>query len=148
MASKPPKKSYVLFTDQAPKPLGPYSQAIRSFGFIFLSGQIGLDPKTGQLVSDDVAQQTEQIMKNLQALLHAAGQEVTQLIKTTIYLLDINDFATVNQVYSRYVSPQSFPARTTVQVAALPLGARVEIDAIAAEDFSSKTGARQDDLNL
>ena len=119
-------------TDQAPAALGPYSQAIKVRGgtFIFSSGQIALDPKTGNLVGATAGDQTRQVMENLQAVFHAAGAKMSDVVRTTIYLTDIKDFAAVNEVYARYFE-QNPPARATVEVRDLPKGAKVEIDAIA-----------------
>ncbi len=117
---------------QAPKAIGPYSQAIETTGgrTVYCSGQIPLDPATGELVAGDVAAQTERVMRNLEAVLEAAGTTFDHVVRTTIYLVDLGDFARVNEVYARFfrLAP---PARSTVQVAALPRGARVEIDCIA-----------------
>lgn len=120
----------IIHTDQAPAAIGPYSQAVRVGSFVFTAGQIGLDPKTGQLVADDVAAQTRQVMANLAAVLTAAGSNLGQVVKTTIFLTDMADFAAVNAVYGEFF-PAEPPARSTVAVAALPRGARVEIEAIA-----------------
>jgi 2-iminobutanoate/2-iminopropanoate deaminase len=120
-------------TDAAPRAIGPYSQAIRAGGFLFVSGQIPLDPATGVLVPGDIAAQTRQVMKNLSAVLAAGGASLEAVVKTTIYLADLGDFKTVNEVYGSHFAPPA-PARATVQVARLPLDARVEIDAIAALD--------------
>ena len=117
-------------TDRAPQAIGPYSQALASHGLVFLSGQIGLDPATGALVTGGTAAEAEQVLKNLQAVLAAAGLGFEHVVRTTIYLVDLADFAAVNDVYQRYVR-EPYPARATVGVAALPRGARVEIDAIA-----------------
>jgi 2-iminobutanoate/2-iminopropanoate deaminase len=117
-------------TDAAPKAIGPYSQAVRSGRFVFCSGQIGLDPATGNLVSGGTAAEAEQVMKNLAAVLGAAGLGFERVVRTTIYLLDLADFAIVNEIYGRQLR-EPYPARATVGVAALPRGARVEIDAIA-----------------
>ncbi len=120
-----------IHTDSAPKAIGPYSQAIRFGELVFLSGQIGLDPASGQLVSGGTVAETEQVMRNLGAVLAAAGLGFGDVVRTTIYLTDLADFATVNEIYGRaFTAP--CPARATVGVAALPRGARVEIDAIAA----------------
>jgi 2-iminobutanoate/2-iminopropanoate deaminase len=122
-----------ITTKDAPAAIGPYSQAVRAGGYVFLSGQIPLDPVTGQMVQGDVAAQADRVLKNLQAILTAAGSGFADVVRTTIYLVDMAHFATVNEVYARYfVAP--YPARVTVQVAALPRGALVEIDAIAAKD--------------
>jgi 2-iminobutanoate/2-iminopropanoate deaminase len=120
----------VLQTSGAPKAIGPYSQGIRANGLLFLSGQIPLDPVTGQIVEGDVGAQTDRVMDNLQAILGAAGLGFGQVVKTTIYLTDLADYAQVNEVYARRFV-EAAPARSTVQVAALPRGARVEIDLIA-----------------
>jgi len=120
----------VISTDKAPKAIGPYSQAIVAGSEVFTSGQIPLDPVTQQLVSGDIRAQAERVMENLAAVLEAAGVGFAQVVKATIYLADLNDFATVNEVYGKRF-PVSPPARSTVQVAALPKGARVEIDLIA-----------------
>lgn len=117
-------------TDRAPQAIGPYSQAIEQGGLVFLSGQIGLDPVSGALVAGGITAETEQVLKNLTAVLAAAGLGFEHVLRTTIYLIDLADFTTVNAIYGRYVG-QPFPARATVGVATLPRGARVEIDAIA-----------------
>ncbi len=119
----------VVKTKFAPSAIGPYSQGIRTENFVFASGQLGLNPETGQL-REGVAEQTEQIMRNLAAILEAAGSSLDNIIKTTIFLADINDFAAVNSVYAQSFSDEP-PARSTIQVAALPLGGAVEIEAIA-----------------
>ena len=116
-------------TDQAPKAIGPYSQAIRAGGLLFVSGQVPLDPATGALVEGDIAAQTHRVMQNVQAVLEAAGASLDAVVKTTIYLADLRDFKAVNEVYGGYFASPA-PARATVQVARLPLDARVEIDAI------------------
>ena len=115
----------------APKAIGPYSQAIRAGQLLFLSGQVPLDPATGQLVGGDIAAQTRRVMDNLGAVLNAAGLSFADVVRTTIFLADINDFAAVNEVYGSYFSAPA-PARATVQVARLPKDARLEIDAVAA----------------
>ncbi|MEO5349931.1 MAG: RidA family protein [Magnetococcus sp. YQC-3] len=117
-------------TPLAPQAIGPYSQGVRVGQWLFLSGQIPLDPKTGELCTGDVAAQTERVMENLSAVLAAAGVGFAQLVKTTLYLVEMGDFAAVNAVYARYVEPP-YPARSTIGVAALPRGAKVEIDAVA-----------------
>jgi 2-iminobutanoate/2-iminopropanoate deaminase len=117
-------------TEAAPAAIGPYSQAIRSGDLVFLSGQIPLDPATGELVSGGIEEQTRRVMNNLGAVLAAAGASFENVVKTTIYLADLGDFPAVNGVYASYFG-QPAPARATVQVAALPKGARVEIDATA-----------------
>jgi 2-iminobutanoate/2-iminopropanoate deaminase len=117
-------------TDKAPKAIGPYSQAIVAGDLIFTSGQIPLDPQTQQIVQGDVRAQAERVMENLSAVLAAAGASFASVVKATIYLTDLNDFAAVNDVYGKRF-PSAPPARSTVQVAALPKGARVEIDLVA-----------------
>jgi 2-iminobutanoate/2-iminopropanoate deaminase len=117
-------------TPHAPLPIGAYSQAVVCGNELYCSGQIPLDPKTGELVTGDVAAQTERVIENLGAILCAAGYEFANVVKTTIFLLDMHDFAAVNNVYERYFG-MTKPARSTVAVAALPRGARVEIDCIA-----------------
>jgi 2-iminobutanoate/2-iminopropanoate deaminase len=117
-------------TDRAPQAIGPYSQALDAGNLLFLSGQIGLDPASGTLIGGGTSAETEQVLKNLANVLAAAGLGFEHVVRTTIYLVDLADFATVNDIYARYVR-EPFPARATVGVAALPRGARVEIDAIA-----------------
>jgi 2-iminobutanoate/2-iminopropanoate deaminase len=119
-----------IATGEAPAAIGPYSQAIRSGNLVFLSGQIPLDPATGQIVEGDVAAQTERVMKNLAAVLKAADCEFGNVVRTTIFLTNLADFQVVNEIYGKSF-PKNPPARATVQVAALPRGAKVEIDAIA-----------------
>lgn len=118
-----------IHTDSAPKAVGPYSQAIVSNGLVFCSGQIGLDPEKQTLV-EGIEAQTHQVLKNLQAVLEEAGSSLDQVIKTTIYVKDMNDFAAVNEIYGSYFSEHK-PARATVEVSSLPKGAIIEIDAIA-----------------
>ena len=120
----------VVATDRAPGAIGPYSQAIVAGGFVFTAGQIALVPGTGDLVAGDVAAQTQRVMENLEAVLAAAGSSFARVVKTTIYLSDMADFAAVNEVYGRYFR-ESPPARSTVAVRALPKGAAVEIDVVA-----------------
>jgi len=117
-------------TDRAPQAIGPYSQALACGDLVFLSGQIGLDPATGTLVAGGTAAEAERVLSNLEAVLAAAGLAFADVVRTTIYLVDLADFAAVNEVYQRHVR-EPYPARATVGVAALPRGARVEIDAIA-----------------
>ena len=117
-------------TDRGPKAIGPYSQAVRANGFVFLSGQIPLDPKTQQIVEGDAAVQTERVLENLKAVVEAAGSSIQRVVKTTVFLADMNDFAAMNEVYSRYFVTHP-PARSTVEVARLPKNVRVEIDLIA-----------------
>lgn len=120
----------VIESQNAPKAIGPYSQAIRSGDLVFLSGQIPLDPKTGELVKADIATETERVLDNLEAVLGAAGCGFADVVRTTIFLTDLGDFAVVNETYGKRFT-EAPPARATVQVAALPKGARVEIDAVA-----------------
>ncbi|MFN2526185.1 MAG: RidA family protein [Actinomycetota bacterium] len=120
----------VVKTLEAPAAVGAYSQAITSEGFAFCSGQIGLDPETGELVKGSVADETRRCLENLSAVLDAAGSSLVHVVKTTVYLTDINDFAEFNEAYATYFA-QDPPARATVGVAALPKGARVEIECIA-----------------
>ena len=117
-------------SESAPKAIGPYSQAIRSGSLLFVSGQIPLDPATGSMVEGDIATQTRRVFANLQAILEAAGATFDHVVRTTVYLADMNDFAVVNEVYGKYFSNPA-PARATVQAARLPKDARVEIDLIA-----------------
>lgn len=119
-----------IVTDLGPKAIGPYSQAVRANGFVFVSGQIALDPRTQELVPGDITAQTERVLENLRAILQAAGSSVEKVVRTTVFLADMSDFASMNQVYARYFR-QDFPARSTVQAARLPRDVRVEIDAIA-----------------
>jgi 2-iminobutanoate/2-iminopropanoate deaminase len=119
-----------ITSERAPAPIGPYSQAVRSGSLVFCSGQIALDPKTGEIVAGDVRAQAEQVMRNLGAVLEAAGCGFADVVKTTIFLADMSDFAAVNDVYGRAFA-ESKPARSTVAVAGLPRNVRVEIDAIA-----------------
>jgi len=119
----------IIATTEAPQAIGPYSQAVRAGDFTFLSGQIPLDPATGTMVTGDAALQTKQVMQNLGAVLRASGATFAQVVRATIYLVDLGDFAKVNEVYGSYFSTEP-PARATVQVAALPRGASVEIDMI------------------
>ncbi|MFQ6014339.1 MAG: RidA family protein [Anaerolineae bacterium] len=123
-------KQRVIVTEKAPAAVGPYSQAIRTEGFIFTAGQIAINPATGKLIDGDVAAQTDQVLKNLGAVLEAGGSDLSHVVKTTVFLADISQFSAMNEVYSRYFT-QNPPARSTVQAAALPLGARVEIEAVA-----------------
>ena len=121
----------IIATSSAPKAIGPYSQAVVQNGFAFLSGQIALDPATGQLIGEDVALQTERVLENLKAVLEAADSSLGAVVKTTVFLKDMADFPKMNEVYARYF-PENAPARSTVEAARLPRDVRVEIDAIAA----------------
>ncbi len=120
----------VVATPDAPQAIGPYSQAVTTDGMIYTAGQIALDPRTMQVVGVTAAQQTEQIMKNLSAILVAAGSGLGNVVKTTVFLTDMADFAAMNEVYAKHFGGHK-PARSTVQAAALPKGVKVEIDAIA-----------------
>jgi 2-iminobutanoate/2-iminopropanoate deaminase len=128
----------IISTSEAPGAIGPYSQAVRSGRFLFCSGQIPLDPKSGQIVSKDISEQTRRVLDNLTAVLKAEGLTFENIVKTTIFLTDLADFQAVNEIYGSYFR-QAPPARSTVQVAALPKCARVEIDAIAAADEVGST---------
>lgn len=120
----------IISTEKAPGAIGPYSQAIKTGGMVYCSGQIPIDPVTGEFVSNDIVEQTEQVLKNLAAVLEAAGTELGNVVKTTVFLADMSDFAAMNEVYGKYFS-ENKPARATVQAARLPRDARVEIDCIA-----------------
>ncbi|HEY0431777.1 MAG TPA: RidA family protein [Pyrinomonadaceae bacterium] len=120
----------LIQTDQAPHAIGPYSQAVKANGFVFASGQIPTDPKTGQFVAGGIAEQTEQVLKNLAAVLEAAGSGMDRVVKTTVFLIDMQEFAAMNEVYGRFFNDAP-PARATVEAARLPRDARVEIEAIA-----------------
>ena len=121
-------------TDAAPKPVGPYSQAIVHGGLAFASGQVPLDPSTGKLVEGEIEAETEQVLENLAAVLEAAGSSLARVLRTTVYLTDLSLFARMNAVYARHFTGDPKPARSTIQAAALPLGARIEIDVIASCD--------------
>jgi 2-iminobutanoate/2-iminopropanoate deaminase len=121
----------IVSTPHAPAAIGPYSQAVVSNGFAFLSGQIPLDPATGKLIEGDVGAQTERVLENLKAVLESCGSSLNKVVKTTLYLKDISEFARMNEVYARYF-PANPPARATVEVSRLPRDVRVEIDCIAA----------------
>lgn len=120
----------IIATENAPGAIGPYSQAVKTGNMVFCSGQIPIDPATGEFVSDEVAEQTEQVLKNLKAVLEAAGTNLNNVVKTTVFLADMNDFTRMNEVYSKFFS-ENKPARATVQAARLPKDARVEIECIA-----------------
>jgi 2-iminobutanoate/2-iminopropanoate deaminase len=122
--------SEAITSTEAPKAIGPYSPAVRAGQLLFISGQVPLDPATGAMVDGDVAAQTRRVLDNVGALLAAAGRSFAHVVRTTVFLADMNDFAAVNEVYGTYFS-EPYPARATVQVARLPKDARVEIDAIA-----------------
>ena len=123
-------KKEVIFSDKAPAAVGPYSQGIKGNGFVFVSGQLPINPETGEFPSDDAAEQAEQSIRNVMAVLKAAGTDGEQVVKSVVYLSDINDFGTVNEVYSRYFNTDC-PARSCFQVAKLPKNAKVEVEVIA-----------------
>jgi 2-iminobutanoate/2-iminopropanoate deaminase len=120
----------IIQTEHAPQAIGPYSQAVKANGLIFASGQIPTDPQTGQFVAGGIAEQTEQVLKNLRSVLEAAGSGLEGVVKTTVFLIDMQEFAAMNEVYGRFFKDQP-PARATVEAARLPRDARVEIEAIA-----------------
>ena len=130
MATSEKRGREAVSTDAAPAAIGPYSQAIRAGSLLFVSGQIPLDPTTGAMVDGDIAAQTHRVFANLKAILEAAGASLDHVVRTTVYLADMNDFAKVNEIYGTYFSSPA-PARATVQAARLPKDARVEIDVIA-----------------
>lgn len=123
----------IVATERAPRAIGPYSQAVRSGNFLFASGQIPIDPATGEFVAGGITEQTEQVMRNVSAILEAAGAGLQQVVKTTVFLADMEDFTAMNEVYGRFFGEDP-PARATVQAARLPRDARVEIEAIAILD--------------
>lgn len=118
-------------SNNAPDPIGPYQQAILAGNLLFISGQIGIDPKTDQLVKGDIMAETHQVMKNLKAILAEAGMDFSHVFKSTIFVTDLNNFSTINEIYGKYFSQNNFPARETVEVSALPKGVNVEISMIA-----------------
>lgn len=120
----------IITTDRAPKAIGPYSQAVIANGFLFLSGQIPLDPSTNQMIDGDIVAQTERVLENIKGALESAGSSLAQVVKTTVFVKDMGEFAKMNEVYARYFSTDA-PARSTVEVARLPRDVRVEIDCIA-----------------
>lgn len=120
----------IVLTERGPKPIGPYSQAVRVNGFLFVSGQIAIDPKTGEMAGADVATQTERTLENVKGILEAAGSNLHHVVKTTVFLKDMNEFSAMNEVYARFFGTAP-PARSTVQVARLPKDASVEIEVIA-----------------
>jgi 2-iminobutanoate/2-iminopropanoate deaminase len=117
-------------TDAAPKAIGPYSQAVRAGQFLFVSGQVPIDPSTGELVTGDIAAQTERVLRNIEEILKAATLSLDHVVRTTVYLADMNDFGRMNEIYGRFFTSPG-PARATVQVSRIPKDARIEIDAIA-----------------
>jgi 2-iminobutanoate/2-iminopropanoate deaminase len=126
-------EKHVVATEEAPAAIGPYSQAVVVGGMVYTSGQVGLDPASGQLVDGGIEAQTQQVLRNLAAVLTAAGSGLAKVVKTTVFLKDMNDFAAVNAIYAQYLVPEGAvpPARSTVEVVRLPRDARVEIEAIA-----------------
>lgn len=125
----------ILFSPDAPAPIGPYSQGVAAGELVFLSGQIPIQPETGSLVQGDIEEETRTVLENIQAVLRSKGLSLTHVVKTTIFLCSMEDFPSVNEVYSSFF-PDSPPARSTVQVAALPKGARVEIEAVAVQPLN------------
>lgn len=119
-----------IATDLGPKAIGPYSQAVRANGFVFVSGQIAFDPRTQELVAGDISAQTERVLENIRGILQASGSSLEKVVRATVFLADMNEFVAMNQVYARYFR-QDFPSRSTVQAARLPRDVRVEIDVIA-----------------
>ena len=129
-------KKQIISTDNAPKAIGPYSQAVAWNGLVYLSGQIPLDPATGQLVEGGIAEQTVRVLDNLKAVLEASGSDLAHVLKTTVFLKDMGEFAAMNEIYGRYFS-ENPPARATVEAARLPRDVRVEIECIAAVKSAS-----------
>ena len=123
----------IIRTDSAPAPIGPYNQAVQYGNMLFISGQVALDPKDGSVYQGDIQTETEKVMQNLSAILTAAGMDFSNVIKTSIFLMDMGKFAEVNSVYGKYFDEATAPARETVQVAGLPRGVQVEISMIAAK---------------
>ncbi|MFZ0037479.1 MAG: RidA family protein [Candidatus Acidiferrales bacterium] len=120
----------IVSTEHGPKAIGPYSQAVKANGFVFISGQVALHPATGQLVEGGIAQQTERVLENLRGIVEASGSSMHKAVRVTVFLKDMNDFAAMNEIYARYF-PSAPPARSTVEVARLPKDVRIEIDLIA-----------------
>jgi 2-iminobutanoate/2-iminopropanoate deaminase len=120
----------IVLTDKGPRPIGPYSQAVKSGGFLFASGQVSLDPRSNEFVAGDIRQQTERVMENIKGILEAGGVHLNHVVKTTVFLKDMDDFAAMNEVYGKFFAAAP-PARSTVQVARLPKDALVEIEVIA-----------------
>jgi 2-iminobutanoate/2-iminopropanoate deaminase len=123
----------IIHTHDAPAPIGPYSQAVRIANTVYTSGQIAIDPKTGELTKGSISEETHQVMRNMQAVLNAAGLEFSQVVKSTIFITDMDDFGAINEVYGSYFDPETAPARETVQVSRLPKDVRVEISMIATD---------------
>jgi 2-iminobutanoate/2-iminopropanoate deaminase len=136
----------IISTSEAPAAIGPYSQAIRSGTLLFCAGQIPLDPKTGQMVSDDISEQTKRVLENISALLRAENLNFNHVVKTTIFLTSMGDFQTVNEIYATYFR-ENPPARSTVAVSALPKGAKVEIEVIAAASNNLQGGKTVSDTS-
>jgi 2-iminobutanoate/2-iminopropanoate deaminase len=120
----------IVSTDHGPKAIGPYSQAVKANGFVFISGQVALNPATGQLVEGGIAEQTERVLENLRGIVEASGSSMHKAVKVSVFLKDMNDFAAMNEVYAHFF-PSAPPARSTVEVARLPKDVRIEIDLIA-----------------
>ena len=137
-----PAVKAIISTDGAPRAIGPYSQAIRAGDLVFASGQIPIDPVTGEFVPGGIAEQTEQVLRNLTAVFEAAGVTMTQVVKTTVFLVDMDDFTAMNEVYGRFFGSEP-PARATVQAARLPRDARVEIEAIASTGAEPRGATRE-----
>jgi 2-iminobutanoate/2-iminopropanoate deaminase len=121
----------IIFTENAPAPIGPYNQAVLKGNMLFTSGQIAINPATGELVTDNIEVETEQVMQNMKAVLEAAGMTFENVVKTTIFIMDMNDFGKINTVYGSYFNEKTAPARETVQVACLPKNINIEISMIA-----------------
>jgi 2-iminobutanoate/2-iminopropanoate deaminase len=136
----------IISTSEAPAAIGAYSQAVRSGRFLFCSGQIPLDPRSGQIVSGDIATQTRRVLDNIAAILRAEGLTFDHIVKTTIFLTDLGDFQTVNEIYGSYFTQQK-PARSTVQVSALPKGANLEIEVLAVADETGIAGQTVSDTS-
>lgn len=128
--NEPKTGKKIIKTDHAPAPVGPYSQGVVLDGWIWTCGQVALDPGTGALIGSDAATQSDRVLRNIEAILNDAGSSLERVVRTTVYLTNMDDFAAVNEVYARYF-PTGFPARACVEVSRLPLGALVEIDAVA-----------------
>lgn len=123
-------KREIIAIDKAPTAIGPYSQGVKVGNFIFVSGQIPIDPKTGKIVGNDIMVQTKRVLENIKAVLETAGANLTNVVKTTVYLVDMDDFNTMNEIYATYFSEKP-PARSTVEVSKLPKGSKIEVDVIA-----------------
>ena len=121
----------IITSKNAPSPIGPYNQAVIANGFMYISGQVGMNPNTSKIIKDSISDETEQVMKNLSSILNEASISFENVVKTTIFLSDMNDFSIVNEVYGKYFDEDTAPARETVQVSKLPLGVNVEISMIA-----------------